>query len=97
MMKNYAIGIDMGGTGTKFGLVNGEGQVLRSSSIPTQQYPEISDFCDTLCHQLKQLMADEGISIENFSDNNLEIFKEFCNKKLDEYSPLKRVEKIKQM
>ncbi len=65
MMKNYAIGIDMGGTGTKFGLVNGEGQVLRSSSIPTQQYPEISDFCDTLCHQLKQLMADEGISIEN--------------------------------
>ena len=64
-MKNYAIGIDMGGTGTKFGLVNGEGQVLRSSSIPTQQYPEISDFCDTLCHQLKQLMADEGISIEN--------------------------------
>lgn len=39
MMKNYAIGIDMGGTGTKFGLVNGEGQVLRSSSIPTQQYP----------------------------------------------------------
>ncbi|MBQ3998302.1 MAG: ROK family protein, partial [Paludibacteraceae bacterium] len=65
MMKKYAIGIDLGGTGTKFGLVNEDGQVLRSGSIPTQQYSDIMDFCNTLCLQLKQLMADEGISIEN--------------------------------
>ena len=30
-MKKYALGIDLGGTGTKFGLVNEEGQVLRSN------------------------------------------------------------------
>ncbi len=39
----------------------------------------------------------EGVVIENFSDNNLEGFREFCRKKLDEYSPIKGVEKIKQL
>lgn len=39
----------------------------------------------------------EGVVIENFSDNNLEAFQEFARKKLDEYSPIKGVEKIKQM
>ena len=42
-MKKYALGIDLGGTGTKFGLVNEDGQVLRSNSIPTQQYPDIEE------------------------------------------------------
>ena len=42
-MKKYALGIDLGGTGTKFGLVSEDGKVLRSSSIPTQQYPDIND------------------------------------------------------
>ena len=36
-MEKYALGIDLGGTGTKFGLVNDEGKVLRWNSIPTQQ------------------------------------------------------------
>lgn len=40
-MRQYALGIDLGGTGTKFGLVDEGGQVLRSDSIPTQQYPDI--------------------------------------------------------
>ena len=48
-MKKYALGIDLGGTGTKFGLVNEDGQVLRSSSLPTQQYPNIDEYCDVLC------------------------------------------------
>ena len=62
-MKKYALGIDLGGTGTKFGLVNEEGKVLRSNSIPTQQYPDIDEYCDVLCAGLKQLVADEGITM----------------------------------
>ena len=62
-MKKYALGIDLGGTGTKFGLVNDEGQVLRSNSIPTQQYPDIDEYCDVLCAGLKRLVEDEGLTM----------------------------------
>ena len=62
-MKKYALGIDLGGTGTKFGLVNEDGQVLRSSSLPTQQYPNIDEYCDGLCAGLKQLVADESLTM----------------------------------
>ena len=62
-MKKYALGIDLGGTGTKFGLVSEEGKVLRSNSIPTQQYPDIDNYCDVLCAGLKQLVADEGLTM----------------------------------
>ena len=61
-MTKYALGIDLGGTGTKFGLVNEEGQVLRCKSIPTQQYPNIDEYCDVLCDGLKQLVTDEVIA-----------------------------------
>ena len=64
-MKKYALGIDLGGTGTKFGLVSEDGQVLRSSSIPTPQYPNIEEYCDVLCAGLKRLVADEGIELSD--------------------------------
>lgn len=64
-MNKYALGIDLGGTGTKFGLVNSEGKVLRSNSIPTQQYPDINEYCDALCAGLKRLVADEGLPLED--------------------------------
>ena len=64
-MKKYALGIDLGGTGTKFGLVNEEGQVLRSNSIPTPQYPDINEYCDVLCEKMRQLVADEGIQLSD--------------------------------
>ena len=62
-MKQLALGIDLGGTGTKFGLVNSEGKVLRSNAIPTPQYPDIDEYCDVLCAGMKQLVSDEGLSM----------------------------------
>lgn len=62
-MKQYALGIDLGGTGTKFGLVDEGGQVLRSDSIPTQQYPDIVEYCDVLCAGLKRLVEAEGLTM----------------------------------
>ena len=62
-MNKYALGIDLGGTGTKFGLVDEDGQVLRSDSIPTQQYPDIVEYCDVLCAGLKRLVEAEGLTM----------------------------------
>ena len=64
-MKKYALGIDLGGTGTKFGLVNEEGQVLRCNSIPTPQYPDIDEYCDALCEGMKKLVAEAGLSMSD--------------------------------
>ena len=62
-MRQYALGIDLGGTGTKFGLVDEDGHVLRSDSIPTQQYPDIVEYCDVLCAGLKRLVEAEGLTM----------------------------------
>ena len=58
----YSIGIDIGGTGTKYGLVNRQGQVLKCASIPTQQYPDINGYCDALCAGITQLLTDAGVT-----------------------------------
>jgi glucokinase len=42
------IGIDMGGTTTKIGIVSTEGKILYQTSIPTPFYPDIDDFIDAL-------------------------------------------------
>lgn len=62
-MRQYALGIDLGGTGTKFGLVDEDGQVLRSDAIPTQQYPDIVEYCDVLCAGLKRMVEAEGLTM----------------------------------
>ncbi len=66
-MRQYALGIDLGGTGTKFGLVDEDGHVLRSDSIPTQQYPDIVEYCDVLCAGLKRLVEAEGLTMGNLA------------------------------
>lgn len=58
--KPYAIGIDMGGTNTVMGIVDTRGTVVASSSIKTQQYPEIEDYIDALSNALRSLMAGVG-------------------------------------
>ena len=60
-MKKYTLGIDLGGTGTKFGLVNEEGEVLCCNTIPTQQYPNIDEYCDVLCEEMKKLVASKDL------------------------------------
>lgn len=46
--QDYAIGIDIGGTNTKFGLVDREGNVLRSGKISTRQYARPEDLVEAL-------------------------------------------------
>lgn len=55
-----AIGIDIGGTGTKFGIVDRNGNVLFSSEISTKKHKEVDTFIDELHSALTVLIDKAG-------------------------------------
>src|SRR6476469_4234130 len=60
----YAIGIDIGGTGTKYGLVNHRGEIsYRGSNIRTNEYENVEDFVDDLYKELKPSI--DAVRVEN--------------------------------
>ncbi len=62
-MKKRVIGIDIGGTFTKFGLVSENGELTHEGSIPTDKYPKIEDFLTALYKQLKKVIEKEAFEI----------------------------------
>lgn len=56
----YAIGIDIGGTNTKFGIVNHRGEILGTGKISTADFPEIKDYADKLYEELEPLVESVG-------------------------------------
>ena len=47
--KNLVVGIDVGGTGTKIGIVDARGEILaRDESIATPQYTDFNEFGDAM-------------------------------------------------
>lgn len=55
-----AIGIDVGGTGTKFGIVDKVGNVLFSGSISTKKHTHIDTFITDLHNSLRPLIEQAG-------------------------------------
>jgi glucokinase len=55
-----AIGIDVGGTGTKFGIVDRDGNVLFSGEISTKKHAEVNTFIDELHTALSELIEKAG-------------------------------------
>jgi len=55
-----AVGIDIGGTGTKFGIVDRVGNVLFSGEISTKKHPHIETFIDELYEAIKPLIEKVG-------------------------------------
>jgi glucokinase len=55
-----AIGIDIGGTGTKFGIVDRDGNVLFSGEMSTKKHKEIEGFIDELHGHLGELIEKAG-------------------------------------
>ena len=55
-----AIGIDIGGTGTKYGIVNRDGNVLFSGEMSTKKHNTIETFIDELHEQLSVLIERAG-------------------------------------
>src|SRR5688500_2742974 len=59
-LQALAIGIDIGGTGTKFGIVDRDGNVLFSGEISTKRHAEVSSFIDDLYTALSVLIEKAG-------------------------------------
>ena len=72
-MKKLAIGIDIGGINTAFGLVDEQGEVYAESVISTRKYPFVEDYpayvkdlseaLHTLCNELQFEYERVGIGI----------------------------------
>lgn len=60
MDKPYAIGVDVGGTNTVFGIVDKRGQILKNGSIQTGKHEKIGDFLDELTDALNKLIKEVG-------------------------------------
>lgn len=58
--ERKVIGIDIGGTGTKFGVVNSEGQILERSTLLTSVHASAEDFADALASELRAMIERHG-------------------------------------
>ncbi|MDO5447120.1 MAG: ROK family protein [Prevotellaceae bacterium] len=59
-MKPYALGMDIGGTNTVFGVVDRDGKVICSDSIKTRNYPVLEDYINTLAEKINVLIQQVG-------------------------------------
>lgn len=64
-LKDYAVGIDIGGTTTKFGVVNRTGTILAQDRIPSNAHDVVEDFIDDLHRKLMPMIDNLG-GIKNF-------------------------------
>ena len=55
--NDLAIGIDIGGTNTKYGIVNHRGEILQQGELKTDAYPKIEDYIDALFNVLTPVIA----------------------------------------
>lgn len=60
MKDKFAIGIDVGGTTTKFGIVNAKGEILDQSRIPSNEHEYVEDFIDHLHEKLDPMIREVG-------------------------------------
>ena len=65
MLKKYAVGIDIGGTTAKFGIVDRNGNILEQDRVPSNQHAIVEDFIDDM-HAKLLSMIDRVGGIDNF-------------------------------
>jgi glucokinase len=64
--KKYVIGIDIGGTNTKFGVVDRQGNITEQDRTLTNETESVQDFIDTLYAKLTPMVQKVG-GIGNFA------------------------------
>lgn len=57
-MRELTIGIDIGGTNTKFGIVDRAGQVVHQGNIKTAQFEEFREYFNELAAALRKAMSE---------------------------------------
>ncbi len=60
LSNELAIGIDIGGTNTKFGLVNHRGEILTQGDIPTDKTPDIENYIEDIYAVLQPELEKVG-------------------------------------
>jgi len=65
-MSDFAIGVDIGGTNTKFGVVDKQGKILYQDRMLTNDANDVQDFVDELHQKLMPLIEKSG-GIEKFA------------------------------
>jgi glucokinase len=60
LSHELAIGIDIGGTNTKWGIVNHRGDILEQGELKTDHYPTIDDYINGLHETLAPLIDKHG-------------------------------------
>ena len=60
MTKDYAVGIDIGGTNTKFGIVDRKGNILEQGRMRTDSHENAEDFIAELYVNLSKLITSHG-------------------------------------
>jgi glucokinase len=56
LSKNVALGIDIGGTNTKFGVVNHRGEVIEKGHLRTDAYETVQEYIDALYENINPLI-----------------------------------------
>ena len=59
-MSTYSLGIDIGGTTTKFGIVNSKGEIIAQDRIPTNEHEVVEDFIEDLYVRLMPMIDKVG-------------------------------------
>ena len=59
-MNKYTVGIDIGGTTTKFGIVNDRGKILEQDRIPSNIHEVVEEFIDDLYEKLDPMIKRNG-------------------------------------
>ncbi len=60
MNENYAIGIDIGGTNTAYGLVSREGKIIFSNGLKTTSYKSFEEFVEALSSNVRTMIDRVG-------------------------------------
>ncbi len=56
LSNELAVGIDIGGTNTKYGIVNHRGEILEKGDLRTDAYPKVEEFVDALYDAVKPII-----------------------------------------
>lgn len=58
--KEFAVGIDIGGTTTKFGIVNNKGEIIAQDRVPSNEHDVVEDFIEDLAAKLSPMIENAG-------------------------------------
>lgn len=66
MVKDYCIGVDLGATNIKIGLLQGQ-KIISKKVLPTQSFTSQKNLIDGVCRQARQAVSEAGMTMDDFS------------------------------